>query len=263
MITIAAFVFGLLIGSFLNVLIWRLPRDESIGGRSHCPHCNHTLTARDLVPLLSFTLARGRCRYCKKPVSYRYPLIETITGFLFAAAAMVFLGHTNFDAISILKFIEALVVIAICITVFVIDLEHYLILDRIVFTGYALVGIITILLAVLSHSPLLIFMHILVAVLAAIPFWLLWYSSKGKWMGFGDVKFVALMGLILGGQGIIIALFLAFMIGALFGVILILAGKKQFGSKLPFGTFLTIATILALFFAPQIWNWYWSLIGLS
>ena len=81
-----AFIFGTAIGSFLNVLIWRLPREESIQGRSHCPHCNHQLNWLDLVPIVSIVLQRGRCRYCQKPVSLRYPLIEIVTGSLFALA---------------------------------------------------------------------------------------------------------------------------------------------------------------------------------
>ncbi len=256
MMVILAFVFGLCIGSFLNVIIWRLPRQESLGGRSLCPHCRHSLVWYDLIPLISFLLQRGRCRYCKKSISFRYPLIETIVGFLFAAATMFFLPHTFVDWLVLAK---AAVVIFVCVAVFVIDFEHYLILDKVVFIAGGIVGVLLIVQAIASGSPTPVISGILSAAAPFILFWLIWFVSKGKWMGYGDVKFVALMGLMLGWPHILIALFSAFILGAVFGTFLIVIGRKQLSSKLPFGTFLTLATILSLFFGSQLWQWYWNL----
>lgn len=264
-----AFIFGAAIGSFLNVLIWRLPREESIQGRSHCPHCNHQLQWMDLIPIFSIAMQRGRCRYCRKPVSLRYPLIEIITGALFALA----IGYFPItDIYTTILFIKIAVVVAICITVFVIDLEHYLILDRVVFPGMILMLIFALALDLSSNGFTLqsffsfdsyILTSLLGAVIAFIPFWLLWFGSKGKWMGYGDVKFVIFMGLALGLTGVTVALFASFMLGAIVGVLLIVLGKKQLSSRIPFGTFLSFATIIALFFGPQLWGLYWGLFTIS
>lgn len=267
---IAAFVFGNLIGSFLNVLIWRLPQDKKITGRSHCAHCNHVLTARDLIPVISFALARGRCRYCQAKVSPRYPIIEIITGLLFAAVAykflLLFLPQfwpllESWQIVWYLLLLQAVLVVCICLVVFVIDFEHYLILDKIVFPSFAVFTAILIAASLLSNQPVQIFVNLLCAVGAALPFAAIWYFSKGKWMGYGDVKFIALMGLMLGWPNILIALFIAFMLGAFVGVGLIATGRKNLSSKLPFGTFLAVATVLALFFGTAIWNGYWGLFG--
>lgn len=245
-----AFIFGTAIGSFLNVLIWRLPREESIQGRSHCPHCQHQLKWVDLIPVLSILLQRGRCRYCRKPVSLRYPLIEIVTGLLFALAMWC---SPIIDLPSGLLFLKIAVVIAICVVVFVIDLEHYLILDRVVFPAIILMLVFALIL------PATLTTSLLGAATAFIPFWLLWAGSKGKWMGYGDVKFAAFMGLALGLRGVLVALFLSFVLGAVIGLLLIAAGKKQLGSKVPFGTFLSVATIISILFGTQLWNLYWSL----
>ena len=263
---ILTFVFGAAIGSFLNVLIWRLPREESIQGRSHCPNCNHKLVWHDLIPVVSILAQRARCKYCKKPISLRYPLIEVLVGFLFALTMWFF---PIVDLSSAILFAKVAVVIAICVTVFIIDLEHFLILDRIVFPGWVLMLIFAIILGLLTGGFSNLTSSLLGALVAFVPFWILWYGSKlfggstGKWMGFGDVKFVVFMGLALGMPGVVIALFLSFTIGALVGVGLIMVGQKQFSSKLPFGTFLSVATVIAIFWGSQLWNIYWNLFSLS
>src|SRR6476469_2055720 len=195
----AAFVFGSCIGSFLNVLIWRLPREKSIGGRSQCPNCDHTLSWFDLLPLLSFLSTRGRCRYCQKPVSFRYPLIEVVTGFLFACAMYQVLPG---DLINWLLYIKIAIALCVCVLVFVIDLEHFLILDRVVFPGWVIFIVLLIVNAFLKGSVHELAQSVLAGLGAGLGFWLLWFISKGKWMGYGDVKFVVLMGLMLGWPGI-------------------------------------------------------------
>lgn len=242
-------IFGLLIGSFLNVLIWRLPREESIQGRSHCPNCGHTLNWLDLFPVLSIILFRAKCRYCKSKISLRYPLIEVITATLFAFAWVHF---TPVDFVSTLLFAKALIIIAVCIVVFVIDLEHYLILDKVIFPVLVVMGMFAIALQTYGNF--------VASIVGFIPFWAMWHYSKGKWMGFGDAKYLAFMGLALGPISLAVGLFVSFTVGALIGLILIVIGQKNMSSKLPFGTFLAFSTILGLFFGPKLWDLYWRLL---
>jgi leader peptidase (prepilin peptidase)/N-methyltransferase len=161
------------------------------------------------------------------------------------------------------------VAVAICITVFVIDFEHELILDKVVFPGIVVMAVLFIALDILAGGFINIRMGLLGAAAGFIPFWLLWYASKwftgktGKWMGFGDVKFAAFMGLALGLKNLVVALFLSFTVGAVVGIVLMATGKKHFSSRIPFGTFLALATILSLFWGNQLWAWYWKLLTLN
>ncbi len=244
-----AFIFGTCIGSFLNVLIWRLPREKGVGGRSECPNCKHELAGYDLVPVLSYIFQKRKCRYCEKKISPRYALIEIVTGLFFGLA--MYLNPVS-DWLSWILLAKLIFVISICIVVFVIDLEHYLILDRVIYPAIFVVAVFAI-----AQQTFLV--NFLSGVFSALPFFLIWFFSKGKWMGLGDVKYLLFMGLALGFPSILVGLFLAFTIGAIVGVGLILAGKKEMSSKVPFGTFLTIATILALLWGPQIWQGYWRM----
>lgn len=261
----AAFVFGTLIGSFLNVVIWRLPRGKNLRGRSHCPHCGHVLRPQELFPVFSYLFLRGRCAKCGKRISPRYMFIELITGALFALAALHILPAA-IDAVSIIELLRILFILAILISVFVIDLEHYLILDVIVFPAAAITFALNIVLDVSAQQSVFALSSntaggVLAAMLAAGFFYIIWRVSAGKWMGFGDVKFSIFLGLALGWTGILVGLFLAFMIGAVVGVLLLIAGTKSMQSRLPFGTFLTLGALLALFYGPQLANWYGRLIG--
>ncbi len=258
------FLFGLCIGSFLNVLIWRLPREKKISGRSECPNCHRTLAWYELLPVVSFMMQRGSCRNCGKPISPRYPIIELATGIAFALVASQFFPH---DIAEIILLAKLLFVVSLCIAIFVIDLEHYLILDVLVFPG---IGVMLVLNALLDHFSVVSLVSLYSAtgsglfgaLVGFLPFWFLWAISKGKWMGFGDVKYIIFMGLALGFTRTIVGLFLAFMVGAFFGLGLMATGKKQFSSKIPFGTFLTLATIMSLFWGHSLWEAYMSLIGL-
>lgn len=250
------FVFGAVIGSFLNVLIWRLPREEKLNGRSHCPNCNHKLVWYDLIPVLSYVVSKGVCRYCKQQISFRYPLIEILTGVLFVLAVLAFPFTSVFSSLLLLK---AMVVIAVCVVVFMIDFEHYLILDKVVLFGTIMIGLLLVALGISDGSINHLIYGILASISASTPFWLLWVISKGRWMGLGDVKFIAFMGLALGLSGILVSLFLAFGIGALVGIALILIGKKQLTSKLPFGTFLSLATVVTVLYGARLWDLYWGI----
>lgn len=228
------FLFGLAIGSFLNCLIHRLQTGESFFiGRSYCPHCKHQLNWFDLMPVLSFFILQGRCRYCQKKISWQYPLVEIATGLLFL---LIF----NFQ-LPIFNFIIA----PLLIIIFVYDLKHYIIPDKIIYPAVVIAAIFN-------------FTNWLSALGAAVFFLAIVLVSRGKWMGVGDIKLGFLMGLVLGFPNILVALFLAFMMGAIIGIGLIVASKKTLKSEVPFGPFLVSATFIALFYGQQIINWYLS-----
>lgn len=247
MIKIFIFLLGLAIGSFLNCVIYRLEAGGSfLKGRSFCPHCKHILSFKDLIPIFSFLFLKGKCRYCGKKISWQYPLVELSTGILF----VLIFYQTIYD---LLTTIYLLLTTSFLIIIFVYDLKHYLIPDKIIYPA-----IVTVFIYNLLNTKYLI-LNTLPAALGAITFFLaIVLISRCKWMGWGDVKFAFFMGLFLGYPNIFVALFLAFFIGASIGLILIALGKKTLKSEIPFGPFLVSGTFLAIFFGEGIINWYLS-----
>lgn len=285
MVMVFIFLFGLAIGSFLNALIWRLHTGESIlRGRSCCPKCEHVLGFWDLIPILSFFIQKGKCRYCGKHISWQYPAVELATAVLFVAAYLILVSQfLNFSVptfrrnpegffgipsglwsgsgpyVGIFQFFSLLRMwffIAVMVVIFVYDLKYSLILNKVIYPA-AGVALLT---SPLIGDGTMWWRDVLeVAVAAAIGggFFLLQYAlSKGKWIGGGDVKFGLLMGLILGIKGLLVALFFSYVFGALVGVGLIVAGKKTMKSQIPFGTFLAVGTIIAMFWGKEILEWY-------
>ena len=226
------FILGLAVGSFLNCVIYRLETGGSfLRGRSFCPHCKHLLGWPDLIPVLSFLILKGRCRYCHKKISFQYPLVEIATGLLFL---LIF----NFQ-FSIFNYLIA----PFLVIIFVYDLKHFIIPDEVIYPAIAIAAICN-----FSAWPS--------ALGAAAFFGAIVLISRGKWMGVGDIKLGFLMGLILGWPNILVALFLAFLIGAIIGVGVIISGKKTLKSEVPFGPFLVTGTIISLFWGQKIINWY-------
>jgi len=227
------FFLGLAVGSFLNCVIYRLETGGSfLGGRSFCPHCRHKLGFWDLIPVLSFLWLRGRCRYCQERISFQYPLVELTVGILFV------LIHLN-SATAFLAY----VIVPFLIVIFVYDLKHYIIPDKVIYPVIALVLIFN-----FSAWPS--------ALGAAAFFAAIVLISRGKWMGLGDVKLAFLMGIILGFPNILAALFLAFLAGAIIGIGLIALGRKKMKSEVPFGPFLVTGTLIAMFWGEELINWY-------
>ena len=254
MIGIFIFIFGLIVGSFLNCVIWRMSKGESfIFGRSYCPKCKHDLNFFDLFPILSFLFLKGRCRYCKEKISYQYPLVEFFTGLLF-----LFLYLNLGIGVDLIFW---LVLISLFIIIFVYDIKYYTIPDRLVFL-LILLSIIRILYS--FFAGLIYFndvvLYFLSAIGASLFFFLIWFFSKGMAMGFGDVKLAFLIGLILGWPYIVIGLFLGFLFGAIVGTIMIILKKRQKDSEIPFAPFLLLGMFVAYFFGEIILNWYLSLI---
>jgi len=236
-------IFGCCVGSFLNVLIYRLPRGLPFAtGRSFCPKCRKKISWFDNIPLLSFFLLKGRCRHCHSPISWRYPVVELTTGILFLLS---YLSHLSF--LSYLLFSGLIVV-------FFIDLEHQIIPDEVLLPLIILFFIrdVTEIFASPLNTYFLILNTFASGVGAFLFMFLIYLITKGKGMGFGDVKLAFLMGLVLGYPKIVVAFYLAFLTGALFGIILILARKATLKQRIAFGPFLTFSSIISLLWGEKI-----------
>lgn len=276
---IIIFVFGLLIGSFLNVVIFRLESGEKIvNDRSKCMNCGHILAWRDLLPLCSFLFLKGKCRYCQKKISWQYPLVELSTGIMFVLIFNFQLLASDSYLISNIQYpIGSLLfwflTSAALIVVFVYDLKHYIIPDKIIYSaitvalGFNLfndLGIIS-KLGILDLQFIIynsIFLNYLFAAIIASAFFLsIVIITRGKGMGGGDIKLAFLMGLLLGWPMIIFSVFLSFVVGSIVGVFLILVGRKKIKSMIPFGPFLILGTFVGLFFGEKIIKWYFNIFG--
>lgn len=247
------FIFGLIIGSFLNVVICRYNTGATIGGRSMCLSCGSGLTWRNLIPVFSYVFQRGHCSYCRSHISWQYPLVELLVASLYVGVFVVF--GLSFMAMYLLLQIAILVVIA------VYDIKHKIIPNEFVYAFSALsLGALVLEGAIGSFSGLL--WHFLAGPLLAAPFAGLWYFSKGQWMGFGDAKLALGIGWFLGLAGGYVAIALSFWIGAVVSVGLIalshmhtlLFAKKRvtMKSEIPFGPFLIAGTVIELFFATSL-----------
>ena len=255
------FIFGLIIGSFLNCLIWRLHKNEGMLDRSYCPKCKKQIAWYDNIPVLSFILLGGKCRHCGKSISWQYPVVELITGILFAVAVIWNLefGIWNIDLAQITNYqllitiIRDWFLISVMIVIFIYDLRWYLILDKVALPACAIIFLFNFFLGISWQNMLIS------GIIGSSFFLIQFIISKGKWIGGGDIRLGLLMGLALGWPYVILAIFLAYLIGSAVGVGLILAGKKQWGSKVPLGVFLSTAAIITLFFGDKILNWYFGL----
>ncbi len=259
MLIFLSIISGLIAGSFLNVVINRLKTGESFNGRSHCPHCGRQLEALDLVPLISYLYLGGKCRHCKAEISAQYPLVEVMTALAFALLAIKFGGFGY-------QLVFECILAAFFIVIAVYDFKHFLILDKVVFPGLAVAFAYAITRDLVDPCGAWQCSAILSGLLGALIisgfFFLQYVVSKGKWIGFGDVKFGLMLGVTAGFPGAILLLFSAYMLGALAGVGLIAMGRKQMGSKLPFGTFLAITAIITMLYGQPVIDWYMNLIGL-
>jgi leader peptidase (prepilin peptidase)/N-methyltransferase len=252
LLDVYAALFGLIAGSYLNVVIHRLPRGVStVAPRSACPACGAAIRARDNLPLVSFLLLRGRCRACGAPIGWRYPLVELATALLWVACMERF-GLT-------LAGLAAALFSCLMIALGLIDLEHLILPDRLTLPGIA---------AGLALSPWLPWGGIrqalagtLLGAAVLLAVWAGWYLVRHEeGMGLGDVKMLALIGAFLGWQGVLVALFFASLSGALVGLALVWRGGAGMRSKLPFGSFLALGGLVALFAGRQIAGWYGGLL---
>lgn len=240
-------LFGLVVGSFLNVVIHRVPLRQSIvWPSSRCPNCGAEIKSFDNVPLLSYLLLRGKCRECKAPISPRYPLVEALTGVLFGLAAWEF-GLS-------LELVPALVFIAVSVALAGTDLEHMLLPNAIVLPA-TVVGLV--LSIAVDPERWWVYLVSTVAVAAGL-FALVFAYPRG--MGMGDVKMGGMLGAFLGPYAAL-AVFVGALVGALVGGVLMATGKMGRRTALPFGVFLAFAGVLVLFVGEDIWGAYMRLIG--
>jgi len=265
------FVLGLIVGSFLNCVIFRLKEKKSfIKERSRCPYCGYPLAWYDLIPVLSFIILRRRCRYCQKPISWQYPIVEMSTGLIFLLIFnFQFLTSNQFSIsnFQFLNFIYYLLIACFLIVIFVYDLRYFVIPNKVLYPAIAVSLMYRLSVPIIKNQLLIVNHHLsiinyLFAALGAAGFFLAVYLlSKGKWLGFGDIKLAILLGLILGWPKILLGLFLSFLVGAIIGIGLIIFAKKKLKSEVPFAPFLIIGTFIALFWGEQIISWYLSLIS--
>jgi leader peptidase (prepilin peptidase)/N-methyltransferase len=247
LIVVTAGLLGLIVGSFLNVVIYRVPlRQSVVWPASRCPACGEDVKRRDNVPLVSFLLLRGRCRSCRARISGRYPAVEALTGILFAGAAYEFgMGYA---------LLSALILISVLIALAGTDLEHRL-LPNVIVGPAAVVGFA---LSVLA-APERWWLYLLSAAAVAGGLLLLAIAYQGG-MGMGDVKMGGMLGAFLGPYAAL-AVFVGALCGALTGGLLMGAGKMRRRSALPFGSFMAIGGLVSLFFGPEIWRFYLDVVG--
>lgn len=254
------FVLGLIIGSFLNVVVYRLNVAESILGRSYCPHCKGKIRWYDNIPLVSFILLKFQCRNCKKKISWQYPLVEFFTGLAFAAVGVNY--FTVSDAAAWTMTLYYLGIMSFLIAIFIYDFLYLEIPGLVLWPAIAWAIAFNLFFDlnkanigndILNSS---LFSGVLAASLVFAFFFSLSALSKEKWMGMGDAYLVILLGLILGWPQILLGLLLAFAFGASVGLALVLLKKKKLKSQLPFAPFLVVGTIFSLFFYYSIADWY-------
>ncbi len=238
---------GLALGSFFNVVGLRAPKNESIvRPRSHCPNCRRTLSTRELVPVFSYLFQKGKCKGCGTTISPIYPLFEATTGGLFVYAFY----HFGFQW----ETIVAWIFISLLVIIFISDIHYMIIPDKVL-----LFFAPTLLLVRYTVAPLEVWWDPLLG--ATIGFTLLLLIaviSKGG-MGGGDIKLFAVIGIVLGWKGVLLAFFLSTLIGSIIGIIGLATKKIERKKPIPFGPFIVIATLLVYFFETEIFTWYWSL----
>ena len=248
MLSVVSIIFGALIGSFLNVCIFRLPKEESIvWPGSHCPHCKSPIKYYDNIPLISYLLLGGRCRHCRSPISFQYPLVEGIT------ALGSFILFIKFGPS--LSYLFYFLFVASLIVITVIDLYHQIIPDVISLPGIG-VGLLASLLI-----PQITFLNSLFGVLlgggslflvATIYQW--FFKREG--MGGGDVKLLAMIGAFLGWKAVVLTILLGSLIGSIIGISIMILKGKDFKYAIPFGPFLSTGAVIALFYQNEIIFWY-------
>lgn len=238
------FIFGLVFGSFVNVLIYRLPKGLTLSGRSYCPNCKNKISWYDNIPLVSFILLKGKCRNCRQKISFQYPIVELITAVGFI---LIYVYFVNFVGTGYVYLIYLFAVFVVLLPVFIIDLIDQIVPDELVYGGMILVfGFI------LLNDNQLIYSSLFAGFISASFLLLIHLVTHGKGMGLGDVKLAIFLGLFLGITKIIPWFYLSFLTGAFVGIILILGKKARFGRPIAFGPFLIIGLLGAYFWGDKL-----------
>lgn len=249
---ILVIIYGLLIGSFLNVLIYRIPREESIAfPGSHCPECDHKLRWYDNIPVVSYMMLKGKCRYCGTRISAQYPLIETINAIVYVVLYIFFGWSIDFVAFALIA--------SVLIAIAGIDLKEQIIPDSLV---------LSVLVIEVLHKTLNYFISgvypsladsLLGLVVAGGIFLLIVLLSKGG-MGGGDVTLIGALGFVLGVKGILLTIFFSFILGAIISIFLLASGLKTRKDPIPFGPFIILGFFIVLLWGNGIISWYFDIL---
>ena len=263
-ISLLLFAFGMVIGSFLNVVIYRSITGESwVIGWSKCEHCQHRIRWYDNVPLLSYVILRGKCRDCKKSIALTHPVLEIIMGSLFVwwywfGAFFFELTKAPFQTIQPLFWLFVGILLIVIVAA---DLLYYIIPDEAVGLLLILTVSYRIALTLLGEMQLTDLIRSVIAMVLVFCFFGgLWLVTKGRGMGLGDVKLVVPLSLLLGWPKVFVGMFLAFIFGSVVSLLFILFKRLKFGQVVPFGPFLILGTITALLYGENLLQWYIGLI---
>lgn len=255
------FVLGAAMGSFAGAMAWRIKTRRNVtSDRSECERCHHKLGAADLIPVMSWLMLKGRCRYCKKPIGYSAFILEVVLGTVFALSLLAW-PYSLSDALGWTYFISWLVALVLLAILFVYDMRHFLLPNVLM---YPLIGV-GVVLFVCRQLTLgtdyaawpLEFGLGLIPVTGV--YWLLYTMSSGKWVGYGDVKLGIFIGLVLGWQGALLTLMLSNLLGVIWVLPGLLLGRLKRSDAVPFGPFLIAATVIAVLYGPGIISAYTQL----
>ncbi len=241
------FILGISVGSFLNVLIDRLAYGQSILGRSYCDKCKRKLSWQDLFPLFSFLFLQGKCRYCRKKISFYYPLVELITGIFFVFVSSLGLG--------LLKTFLLLGIVSLFIVIFFTDLKYMLIPDEIqvlllIFSFFYRLECSSFCLFEFGKT---LFASFFGGIIVSLPLVFLFFLTREKGIGFGDVKLGFNIGFLFGIKAGFFVLYISFLIGGAVSVLLLLLKRKRLKSKVPFGPFLVFSSLVFIFFPQDLY----------
>jgi len=252
------FIFGLCLGSFANVLIDRTERGESLWGYSKCDFCGHRLRWYENIPVLSFLFLKAKCGKCGKKLSWQYPLVELLSG-LFLLLTFILYQRFGFQH-SLFPLIDigyVLTVSYIFLVIAVWDIKYMIIPNSLLIAGVAITAAYFVFPLVIDggvSGKSLLLEQAGGAVVLAVFFGTMYWFSKGKWIGGGDVKLGFLLGLIVGLKMIYLLILIAYISGSVLAIYLLLLKKKKMRSEIPFGPFLLLAGYIILFFGEIIWN---------
>lgn len=248
------FVLGLCIGSFLNSWIWRTYANMRIlaKNRSICPHCGHQLPWYENIPLFSWIFLRCRCSQCHRAISWQYPLVEFFTG---ALMVLVFYNNLHTAVFNPWQLFRDVLFLIWLMIIFVYDFRYQIILTGVVWVASAVGFCLNVTMLNINPSDLILGM-----IIASGFFYLQYFISKGKWIGGGDVRMGVMIGAWLGWQNAILALFVAYISGALVAIYLLLRKKANGETAIPFGTFLAIGTLFSLYYGTAVIHWYVGLL---